>query len=192
MSRHLNDAELLDRFRADPQGDAGRAAAAEVLSRYRDAVYGWCRRYVGDPELALDLSQDVLLRAFDNLSRFEGRSGLAAWLMVIARNRCLSERRRVLPAFEEEFDLDLLPAPGPDPAQLAEAREGEAHLLATIRECLDPLESEAVWMRCVEGLPVDAITKLLELEDDSGARGLLQRARRKLRRARVDLDGGQR
>ena len=42
-------------------------------------------------------------------------------------------------------------------------------------------EQEAVYLRYVEGMPQDAITEMLGLEG-SGARGLLQRCRRKLGR----------
>ena len=41
---------------------------------------------------------------------------------------------------------------------------------------------EAVALRYVEHLPVDEITSLLGLTDKSGARGVLQRCKRKLKR----------
>ncbi len=48
---------------------------------------------------------------------------------------------------------------------------------------LDPSEEEAFWLRIVEGMSVDQITRTLRLKNASGARGILQSARRKLRRA---------
>jgi len=45
------------------------------------------------------------------------------------------------------------------------------------------LAREALWLRCFEHMPVDEIGRVMRLENASGARGLLQRARRKLRAA---------
>ena len=47
----------------------------------------------------------------------------------------------------------------------------------------DAREQEAIYLRCFERLPVDEITSLLSITGASGARGLLQSARRKLRAA---------
>jgi DNA-directed RNA polymerase specialized sigma24 family protein len=52
-----------------------------------------------------------------------------------------------------------------------------------IRRTLDELEQRALWMRCVERLSIDEITEKMGIADRSGARALLQRARRKLARA---------
>ena len=58
-----------------------------------------------------------------------------------------------------------------------------ALLCGCIRDELEPQEQEALWLRCFEGLSVDAITEVLAVREASGARAVLQRARRKLRAA---------
>jgi DNA-directed RNA polymerase specialized sigma24 family protein len=50
-----------------------------------------------------------------------------------------------------------------------------------MRSHLAPLEQEALWLRCVERMPVDEITRVLGIEGSTGARAVLQSARRKLR-----------
>ena len=54
---------------------------------------------------------------------------------------------------------------------------------ALLRDHLSPLEQEAIWLRCFEGLPVPEVTRLLGLTHASGARSVLQSAREKLRTA---------
>ena len=49
-------------------------------------------------------------------------------------------------------------------------------------------EQKAIWLRCFERVPIDEITRLLGIEASTGARGVLQRARRKLRTA-LDRSG---
>jgi RNA polymerase sigma-70 factor (ECF subfamily) len=184
------DAALLHRFQLDPQGADGRAAASELLGRYRERVYLWLYRSVHDHERALDLAQEVLLQAYRALPRFEWHGQFSTWLFVIARNRAVSEARRATLARDHEIDPDTIAAPGLSPDGLLERAEDEEALLAWMREHLDPLEQRALWLRCVEQLAVDDITTLLGFETLSGARGVLQRARRKLRAALERQSGG--
>ena len=177
------DEELLHRALDDAQGNDGRHAASMLLERYQDRVYIWCVRLVRNHELALDLAQEVLLNAYRRLDTFEGRAGFSSWLFVIARNRCLSALRKSSALRETDSMISLLADPSAGPDRLFEERLDEEELLNLIRSHLDAKEQEAVWLRCIEGLPVDEITRMLDLGTASGARGLLQRARRKLRSA---------
>jgi DNA-directed RNA polymerase specialized sigma24 family protein len=62
-----------------------------------------------------------------------------------------------------------------------------------MNEVLEPAERAALWLRSFERMGMDDISKVLELRNASGARGVLQTARRKLRRALGqdgDLPGG--
>lgn len=175
----LPDRDLLELARLHASEPAGRRAAGDLLHRYRQTVYVWCHRYVKDHERALDMSQDVLLQAYERLGQFEGRSAFSSWLFVIARNRCLNEMRR--DHWHDDSELDLLPDERVRfDETLDDASRGD-RLLALMNEVLDPVERKAVWLRYTERMPIEAITTLLCLDGKSGARGLLQRARRKLR-----------
>ncbi len=177
----LPDEELLRVARRDPGDPLGSRALSTLLERYQDRVYVWCYRLVRDHDRALDLSQDVLLNAYRRLDTFEGRSGFASWLFVIARNRCLSELRRPSPLWEDDDALDQIADSSMSPDEEFERRLDEEEVLNLIRMHLDPIEREALWLRCYEGMPVDEITRLLRIDAATGARSVIQRARRKLR-----------
>ncbi len=101
---------------------------------------------------------------------------------MIARNRCLNAV--VAPALLRDDDaLESLPASDPDPAQAWQERADEERLRELMARHLDADEREALWLRCFERLPVDEITRIMALDSATGARGLLQRARRRLRAA---------
>jgi RNA polymerase sigma-70 factor (ECF subfamily) len=177
------DEELLARFRRDPQGAGGRQAAGDLLARYRGRVYTWCYRIVGDHDRALDLAQDVLLKAWRALPGFAGRSKFSSWLFSIARNECLTAVRPKSLRVDPHVDPVELLVEHDDPPALLVTREEEDAMDALLRDTLSPLEQEAIWLRCFERLAVGDVTRILGLTHASGARSVLQSAREKLRAA---------
>jgi RNA polymerase sigma-70 factor, ECF subfamily len=178
-----SDIELVRRALADRDSDASRRAASQLFERYQEAVYIWCNRYARDHDRAMDLAQDVLLRAYRSLEGFQGRAHFGSWLFAIARNRCITEMQRLPMQRDEEVDPDDIAGEGLDPESDFLRAQDERTLLAMIRDHLTPVEQEAIWMRCVERMPLPAITRTLSIEQRSGARGVLQQARRKLKAA---------
>lgn len=186
-SKHAWDGNVPDEHLlriAQGEGDAARrrAAATELVTRYRDAVYLWCFRYTRDRDHALDLSQDVMATVWEKIGTFEGRSKFSSWLFAVTRNRCIDASRRV-DLLEDEFEAGEIRDPSPLPDAMLEAGRDEDWLLRTIRAELEPQEQQAIWLRCVERMPVDDVTRILGVDGTSGARAVLQRARRKLRAA---------
>jgi RNA polymerase sigma-70 factor, ECF subfamily len=181
---HLaSDEDLAGRVRADPAGARGQAAASELFDRYQGRVYLWCFRRVRDHERALDLAQDILLTAYRSAGSFEGRSRYSTWLFTIARNRCYRALRRDRPIWDDDSEPDDLPGTEKPPDIRLQEEEDEGALLALVKEALEPHEQVALWLRCFENLPVDEITRRLRIPVSTGARGVLQSARRKLRAA---------
>lgn len=177
------DQDLLGRFRRDPEGADGRRAAGELLMRYRGRVYAWCRRMVGDPDRALDLAQDVLLKAWRALPGFQGQSRFSSWLFSITRNECLTALRPKSLQADPKIDPATLLVEHDDPPAVLLNREEEDDMEKLLRDHLSPVEQEAIWLRCFERLPVADITRMLALTHTSGARSVLQSAREKLRAA---------
>lgn len=178
-----SDLDLVRLALADPASETSRRAASQLFERYQEAVYIWCNRYVRDHDRAMDLAQDVLLRAYRSLESFQGRAHFGSWLFAIARNRCITEMQRLPIQRDEEVDPDDIASEGLDPESDFLRAQDERSLLTMIREHLTPIEQEAIWMRCVERMPLPAITRVLSIEQRSGARGVLQQARRKLKAA---------
>jgi RNA polymerase sigma-70 factor (ECF subfamily) len=177
------DDELLARYRHAPGGEDGRRAAGQLLGRYRGRVYGWCLRVMGRHEDALDLAQVTLLKAWRALPGFDGRSRFSSWLFAIARNECLTALRPKSLRRDPNADPAWFLVDHEEPAVVLETREEEDAMDALLRDTLNPVEQEAIWLRCFECLPVDDVTRMLGLQNRSGARSVLQSAREKLRRA---------
>jgi RNA polymerase sigma-70 factor (ECF subfamily) len=178
----LDDA-LIQTVVSDPQSRSGQAAASELLGRYQQRVYLWCYRYVRERERALDLAQEVLASAWRALPSFRHGSKFSWWMFVITRNRCINAVQAPALLRDDEADLDRLPAASLDPAVEYEQERDEEAVRRLMMDHLDEDERLALWMGCFERMPVEGITQALNLSNATGARALLQRARRKLRAA---------
>ncbi len=190
QERKRRDEALLLRARKQPGGSDAREAVGELLLNYQGHVYQWCYRYIREHEGALDLAQEVMLEAYRALPGFDGRSSFSSWLFAITRNRCVSGLRRSSRTEVADVDLDLLPDLGDGPDRELERREQQEQILTAMRETLAEREQQALCLRIFDKLSVDAITEVLGLATATGARSVLQNARRKLRARLAALDPG--
>lgn len=71
------------------------SAMEELLSRYRDQVYGVVRRRIDNTEEAEDVVQEAMLRAFVSIGRFRGDARFSSWLITIAINVSISMKRKL-------------------------------------------------------------------------------------------------
>jgi RNA polymerase sigma-70 factor, ECF subfamily len=138
------------------RAQAGDVAAFEQLSSaYADRLFMLLLRLLGDRGEAEDVAQEVMLRAWQGISRFQGRSSYFTWLYRIAvneANRALEKRARRpagVPIGERELQLPASPAD--EPFRRAEASELRAALGRAIAELPPPLRT-AIVLRDVEGL----------------------------------------
>ncbi len=77
------------------EGD--QEALSTLTTRHRRSAYLLALQLMGNPDDALDATQDALIRFCVHLNRFDAERPLKPWLYSIVRNRCrdLLRRRRV-------------------------------------------------------------------------------------------------
>jgi len=79
----VSDAVLVRRcLTGDP------AAARELVERFQPDVYGLCVRLLAHRHDAEDVAQEVFLRVFRSLARWDAGRPLRPWVLGIAVNRC--------------------------------------------------------------------------------------------------------
>lgn len=65
-----------------------------LMRRHKDAIFRFCRRYVGDADDAYDLTQQTFVSAWSALDRYDPNRAFATWLRAIALNKCRDHGRR--------------------------------------------------------------------------------------------------
>lgn len=177
---------------------ADRPADLQLEER-RSELVGYCYRMLGSVHDADDAVQETMVRAWQALDRFEGRSSLRSWLYRIATNVCLDmlrgRRRRAMPMdlsdpasavkppgrrlaesrwLEPAPDSDLLP--GGDPAELAAMRDTVRLAFVAALQALPARQRAVLVLREVLGWHAAEVAELLDCSVAS-VNSALQRAR---------------
>lgn len=86
---------LLDEQVLIEKASEGDAGAFEILvERYEKGVYNLAYRLIPDRDDAMDITQEVFLKAFQALPKFRGDSRFSTWLHRVCVNACLDFLRR--------------------------------------------------------------------------------------------------
>ncbi len=190
------------------QGDDG--AYRRLIRRFHGSLVGVAGAIIGSRAQAEEVVQDAWLAVFGGVSRFEGRSTLAAWIFTIVLNRARSRARQEgrLVALPEGLaggergvpEGDFLPdghwreVPALwdplDPERLVGGRQLWDHVQQEV-EKLPAGQRAVIILRDMEGASAEEACALLSLSPEN-QRVLLHRARNRIRAAIDALVGGPR
>ncbi len=186
-ARERTDARLVDDCRG---GDP--SAFDEIVRRYKDRVYNVVYRFVGNHEDALDVSQEVFVRAYRSLSSFQGTSKVYTWLYTIAlnlgRNRVRDGGRRGRNKGVSLDSMSCEPGNGRNPDPRAKARENE--LDDVLQRCLNELPEHyriPFVLRTFDDLSYEEIAEAIERPEGT-VKSRINQARRLLRERLQALD----
>jgi len=127
-----------------------------LVSRWEKRVFNYLLRLIGDREDAQDLSQDVFLKAWQNLKKLEDADRFASWLFRIAHNEAFSMLRRNRPDSGE-----LLVEPGTQDA----GRLHPMELSLAVERALSMLsgdQREAVVLKIYQGFKFEEMAEILD------------------------------
>ena len=154
--RAVEDADLIQ------QAARGQVEAYNLLvSRWEKRVYNYLLRVTGNREDALDLTQDVFLKAYQSLRKLEEPARFAPWLYRIAHNEAYSLFRKRRP----ETDVETLELEGTDTEILVGGSSvfpmelGLA--VAAALERLSPDQKEAVVLKIYQGFKFEEMAEIL-------------------------------
>ena len=181
-----------DLVRLSRRGD--ERAARELVHRFERPVFSIIYRMVRDRELAEDLSQDVFVRTFNNLDRYDRSYKFSSWLFKIAYNLTVDHlRRRELPTISVHGAPDAVTPDRQEATSLTLESDEEApddrlvakELAGDLEEAIAELREDyrtAILLRHVEGRSYEEIAEIMEIPLGT-VKTYIFRARRELRAA---------
>lgn len=132
-------------------------------------VYNYCLRMLRNREDAEDISQEVFIKAYRNVTSFEGRSSFSTWIYKIAYNTVVDYTRKkrlttiTIHNRGEDGDRDMeLPDVINEPGRMLMQSERQRELLAAIYSLRDEYK-EVIIMRDIEDAPYQQMADVLEL-----------------------------
>ena len=181
----LSDEALIEGYRSHA-GVQSEQYVNELFRRHHVKIARWCWNFTGNRESAADLAQEICAKAYRNLASFKGESKFSTWLFSIARYHCLNavRSRASEPAMQPEEDVvETLPDLGMNPHTAAERTQMAEVARQLVNDNLDETERAVFTLHYAEEMPLDVITRVLNLNNPSGAKAYIVSARRKLDRA---------
>ncbi len=151
--------------------EGNRDAFAALVGRYQERVVNICARGVGDADAAHDVAQEVFIKAYRGLERFQGDSRFFTWLFRIATNEAISARRkrsrhdRVRSLDGGAGGDDERRQDPPDttyePSAEAMRHDEQAVVQRAIAE-LDDEQAQVILLRDIDGLSYQEIAEVLQ------------------------------
>ena len=90
VSEKVSDSELLQRYR---QGDED--AFREIVTRYKNSLYAFLRRFVSQDDVVEDVFQETFLQLYASRDSFDANRPLRPWLFTIAANKAKDALRKM-------------------------------------------------------------------------------------------------
>jgi len=191
IDRDISDDELVELVRH--AGDGDLRPYDLLVKRHRGRVLANCRYLTRASADTEDLAQEVFLKAFFALGRFEGRSSFKTWLQRIKINHCLNylEKRRRHPSVDVD-DPDLRAREElhvPPEAELRLQTLSQRERIVFILESLAETLRVPLVLRDADGASYQEIADRLEISL-SAVKMRIKRAREEFRSRWLDAFDG--
>ncbi|MFK7920448.1 MAG: RNA polymerase sigma factor [Bacteroidia bacterium] len=134
----------------------------KIYQRYFNKVYYQVLSYLKDAEESQDLAQDIFVKLFDRISKFQGKSTFSTWLFSLTRNACLDYLRKQGRVKEQALD-------DKQAEEIAEIEDSEllsikSERLAVILEQIHPDEKSLLIMMYAYEWQMDEIAAHLGIK----------------------------
>lgn len=142
----------------------------ELIYQYEKKVYNVALRVFKNPEDAKDISQDVFIKIYKNLDKFDNKSSFSTWIYRITTNTCIDELRKRKGKETVSINNDIEDDEGrfkrefadnePTPEEKVISKEGESEIIKSMNTLSDEHRTIIV-MRDIEGLSYTEISEII-------------------------------
>ena len=173
LSVRAEEASILAELRSGSED-----AYAWLIAHYHQPVYSLVYRIVNDPTDAADTTQEVFIKVFRGIKRFNGQASLKTWIYRIAIHEASNQRRWWFRHKRREYSIespadpqaendnlrleDTLVDAHDSPFEHVAHEEVRARVEAELKQVQEPYRTTLV-LRDIEGLAYEEIAEVLQI-----------------------------
>lgn len=173
INPNLSDKARYDLELVEKAVEGDQKAYAELMARYRDAIYFMLLKMINNKTDAEDLTIEAFGKAFKNLKQYSPNYAFSTWLFKIASNNCIDYLRKKrnnhisidgsTTSEEKETEPQVhLKDETPDPEEFM-IREQKVGLMRTIVKKLKPRYRTLIELRYFKEYSYEEISEELDL-----------------------------
>ncbi len=187
MTQPFTDEELMAQFQAGNEN-----AYLEIVGRFKERLFAFVYRFVGDAAMSEDLVQDTLVKVYTHKHAYREIARFSTWIYTIAGNLARTELRKrkrratfsmsTMGIGDRELDL---PSDERAPGDVMEGHQAESDIRKALAKL--PLHFRTVViLRDVQELSYDEISKIMKIPLGT-VKSRVNRARLRLQEMLSDL-----
>jgi RNA polymerase sigma-70 factor, ECF subfamily len=170
LTLQSEEAALVEELRAGSED-----AFAWLIARYHRPIYSLLARTVQNRADAADLAQEVFVKVFRGIGRFNGQSSLRTWIYRIALHEASNQRRWWMRHRQQEVPIEQevregesgapvllkekLIDPGESPFEMAVHAETRERVESALRQVPEPFRSTLI-LRDIEGFVYEEVAEI--------------------------------
>lgn len=151
-----------------------------LIDKYSNSVYNLAYNFCGNKDDASDITQDIFIKIYNNIDKFNENYNLSSWIMRLSKNHCIDHwRKNKKNALRIDFEENLAVEDESPEEELIKSREIE-----DLRETLLKLKPEyraLIIFRDINNNSYQEISELLDIP--------LGTVKSRINRARIQLAG---
>lgn len=168
VNPNLSEKAVHDYHLVQKAMNGNQRAYAELLDRYKDAIYYMLLKMVNNPSDAEDLTIEAFGKAFKNIHQYAPSFAFSTWLFKIATNNCIDfiRKKRSTPISLEspnEEDVSFhIQSDMLDPEEIL-IKQQKSKMLQTLVSKLKPRYRNLIELRYFKEYSYDEIATELDL-----------------------------
>ena len=172
LNNSLSDKAQQDLHLVEQARNGDQKAYAQLLGKYRDAIYFMLLKMINNPIDAEDLTIEAFGKAFKNLNQYTPNFAFSTWLFKIASNNCIDfirKQRTNTVSLDQSVDEDenlspssLIQSDTPDP-EATMINKQKVMLMRDVVTKLKPRNRSLIELRYFSEYSYEEIAEQMEL-----------------------------
>lgn len=146
----------------------------EIVNRYLKLIYNFCHRLIGNEKAAEDITQEVFLKVWKNIKKFDTTKSFKTWIFSIAKNTTIDYLRKIkdvpMSVFDDEdggnFLEDTLVDIELRPDEVFGLAQDKRQIESVMRE-LSMVQKEVIVLKYGNEMSLSEVSEIMDMSKDT-------------------------